>query len=105
MSDAAIDAERPDVLVLSEEWRLDDRPARHPAGRQRPQALQLVGDEARNVPGRFVDYGQVPLDPDALRAMVAEIVRDELRGSLGTRLTGAVRKLVRSEMARTARGR
>jgi hypothetical protein len=40
------------------------------------------------------------LDEDALREMVAEIVRQELQGSLGERITRNVRKLVRREIHR-----
>lgn len=40
------------------------------------------------------------LDEDALREMVADIVRQELQGSLGERITRNVRKLVRREIHR-----
>ena len=40
------------------------------------------------------------LDEDALRDMVAEIVRQELQGALGERITRNVRKLVRREIHR-----
>lgn len=40
------------------------------------------------------------LDEEALREMVAEIVRQELQGSLGERITRNVRKLVRREIHR-----
>ena len=40
------------------------------------------------------------LDEDALRDMVSEIVRQELQGSLGERITRNVRKLVRREIHR-----
>ena len=40
------------------------------------------------------------VDEDALRAMVAEIVREELQGDLGERITRNVRKLVRREIQR-----
>ena len=41
------------------------------------------------------------LDEDALRDLVAEIVREELAGALGERITRNVRKLVRREIMRT----
>jgi hypothetical protein len=41
------------------------------------------------------------LDEDALRDMVSEIVRQELQGALGERITRNVRKLVRREIHRT----
>ncbi|MFY9240374.1 MAG: hypothetical protein WAO78_16155 [Roseovarius sp.] len=40
------------------------------------------------------------LDEDALRDLVADIVRQELQGALGERITRNVRKLVRREIAR-----
>lgn len=40
------------------------------------------------------------LDEDALRDLVAEIVRQELQGALGERITRNVRKLVRREIHR-----
>lgn len=40
------------------------------------------------------------LDPDALQEMVAEIVRQELQGALGERITRNVRKMVRREINR-----
>jgi hypothetical protein len=39
-------------------------------------------------------------DPDALRALVAEVVREELAGELGERITRNLRKLVQREIAR-----
>ncbi|MBM9595805.1 hypothetical protein [Roseitranquillus sediminis] len=99
MSDAAIDTGVPapegvmpgqgDVLLLREEWRTEPE-------RPRSVPLRLVAGSGQRRPQAAA------FDEDALRRMVAEIVREELRGSLGSRLTGAVRKLVRSEMARLA---
>jgi len=40
------------------------------------------------------------IDEETLREMVVEIVRDELRGALGMRITRNVRKLVRQEIQR-----
>ena len=42
----------------------------------------------------------LPLDEDALRNLVVEIVRQELQGALGERITRNVRKLVRREIHR-----
>lgn len=47
---------------------------------------------------RFLD--DAVLDEDALRDLVAEIVRQELQGALGERITRNVRKLVRREIHR-----
>lgn len=40
------------------------------------------------------------LDEAALRALIAQIVREELHGQLGERITAQVRKLVRAEIAK-----
>ncbi|WP_068302906.1 hypothetical protein [Pararhodobacter sp. CCB-MM2] len=40
------------------------------------------------------------LDEEALRELISQIVREELRGALGERITQQVRKLVRSEIAK-----
>jgi len=45
------------------------------------------------------------IDDEALRAMVSEIIRQELQGTLGERITRSVRKLVRREIARTLASR
>jgi len=45
------------------------------------------------------------IDEEALRAIVAEIVRQELQGSLGERITRNVRKLVRREIQRALASR
>ena len=48
----------------------------------------------------LLDAGNVSLDEDALRALVSEIVRQELTGPMGERITRNVRKLVRREIYR-----
>lgn len=46
------------------------------------------------------DTGEAILDEAALYALVAQIVREELHGQLGERITAQVRKLVRAEIAK-----
>ncbi|WP_324753545.1 hypothetical protein [Roseovarius sp. Pro17] len=48
----------------------------------------------------FLDANDDFLDEDALRDLVADIVRQELQGALGERITRNVRKLVRREIHR-----
>lgn len=48
----------------------------------------------------LIEAGGVTLDDEALRAMVADVVREELTGPLGERITRNVRKLVRREIYR-----
>ncbi|MBW6506042.1 MAG: hypothetical protein K0B00_04740 [Rhodobacteraceae bacterium] len=45
------------------------------------------------------------IDEESLRALVSEIIREELQGTLGERITRSVRKLVRREIARALAGR
>ena len=56
-----------------------------------------AAEEAQSKPW-FGD--EAVLDEDALRDMVGEIVRQELQGALGERITRNVRKLVRREIHR-----
>lgn len=49
--------------------------------------------------------GRALVDDAALRALVAEIVREELTGEFGDRITRNVRKLVRREINRVLSGR
>ncbi len=68
----------------------EDAPAR-PDGRDAPGAaapFNLFGDE------------EGAIDEAALRAMIAEVVRDELKGALGERVSRNIRALVRREIAR-----
>lgn len=51
-------------------------------------------------PGAADDDETALLDEGALRELVAEIVREELQGGLGERITRNVRKLVRAEIQR-----
>ncbi|SMX37193.1 hypothetical protein [Octadecabacter ascidiaceicola] len=48
----------------------------------------------------LLEAGGVTLDEEALRALVSEVVREELTGPLGERITRNVRKLVRREIYR-----
>lgn len=56
--------------------------------------------------GLFEGDETLPLDEAALRDLVAEIIRDELRGALGARIARNLRQIVRQEIARelAARG-
>ena len=73
----------------------DMRPSE--AESEKPAETQAPGDDATK-PARQADAEM--LDEAALRDMVAEIVRQELQGALGERITRNVRKLVRREIHR-----
>ncbi len=50
--------------------------------------------------------GAIPsMDPEALRSLVLELIRQELQGPLGERITRNVRKLVRREISRALENR
>lgn len=78
-------AEREDMppLVLGGEASAGAAPDGTPAPRPGPAEPAMPG-----------------LDEAALREMVTGIVRDELRGALGERITSNIRKLVRREILR-----
>jgi hypothetical protein len=39
-----------------------------------------------------------PLDPEMLRQFISEVIREDLRGALGEKITSNIRKLVRGEL-------
>ncbi len=61
-------------------------------------AEDLAGDGADDLADYLDDYGMI--DEAMLRDLVVEIVRQELQGALGERITRNVRKLVRREIYR-----
>ncbi|MCC1494669.1 hypothetical protein [Cognatishimia sp. F0-27] len=73
---------------------MEDGASRHAP--QKGEARQASSPEPR--PSLLGDG--IEIDEDLLREMVAEIVRQELQGALGERITRNVRKLVRREIHR-----
>jgi hypothetical protein len=69
-------------------------PAAAPAAPEAPQAAEPAAPRVR--PGAALD----PLDEEVLRPIVARLIREELQGELGERITRNVRKLVRREILR-----
>ncbi len=67
-----------------------------PDGPEAPDTVPALGQAG----GEVVEDDDVYLDVDALREMITEVVRDELRGRLGETITRNVRKMVRQEIAR-----
>ncbi|UWR23463.1 hypothetical protein [Sulfitobacter sp. S190] len=66
-----------------------------------PQPADLHGTAAQDAPEDDGGLGEDQLlDEEALRDMISEIVRSELQGALGERITRNVRKLVRREIHR-----
>lgn len=62
----------------------------------RPSAREGASPDAENVGSPDLD---ALLDENELRELVAEVLREELKGPLGERITRNVRKLVRREIA------
>lgn len=61
----------------------------------------LARDVEQEVGGLFDDgQGGMTFDEEVLRDLVRDIIREELSGTLGERITRNVRKLVRAEIAR-----
>ena len=68
-----------------------------------PQIGPQIGPESKAEPapgGAEADPEGAFLDEEALRDIVREMIRQELQGSLGERITRSVRKLVRAEINR-----
>lgn len=71
------------------------RPVIHRAGRM------TSGRRGGEAPySLFDETDDLPIDMDVLRRLVADILRQELQGALGERVTRNVRKLVRAEIRR-----
>jgi hypothetical protein len=82
-SDAPIVAELPEPIS-----------AAHPGG-----AADPLDEADEDDVGLFAE-DTADIDMDMLRDLVAEVIREELQGPLGERITRNVRKLVRQEIAR-----
>ena len=67
------------------------------------QAARLLDDAPD--PGLFDEAEESILDEETLRELVSEIVREELMGELGERITRNVKKLVRREIHRALASR
>jgi hypothetical protein len=66
----------------------------------RPAEPKYADDDALDDRAFLLAEDEAVLDEETLREMVAEIVRQELQGALGERITRNVRKLVRREIHR-----
>ncbi len=95
-----------DDIVAPAEDAAETAPASiadEPAEQEPLDAADLVQDAVTRETLDLLEQGAGDdryLDEDSLREMVAEIVRSELQGALGERITRNVRKLVRREIQR-----
>jgi hypothetical protein len=77
------------VLMLTEEMRVDADPELR-SGEVLADGIAAAGDRMAPAP---------ILDEEALRGVVNSIVREELQGELGDRISRNLRKLIRRELA------
>lgn len=106
-ADAETDAEEPfeEVpLAAFESRRRGDRTSSAPTT-QAPEAAPVKADDegtdGDGLPGGAgATTEDAVIDEEALRALVSEVLREELQGALGERITRNVRKLVRREIHR-----
>ncbi|MGB3407289.1 MAG: hypothetical protein WBA67_07315 [Jannaschia sp.] len=83
-------APEPEAVVSAEGTREEDAPATGGADQG--------GSTASRAPTDLADLSEAVSRDDALRDLISEIVRQELSGALGERITRNVRKLVRREI-------
>jgi len=101
-------ASGPEVIVAHPSYRRDassDHPASDDGSAGSASATQPHSDDDATKadaydPALWSDDGDAIIDEETLRDMVSEIVRQELQGALGERITRNVRKLVRREIHR-----
>lgn len=73
-------------------------PASQPAAAQAVSA-PMADDDMYAVPGDVPPV--VDLDEETLRDLIRDVLREELQGPMGERITRNIRKLVRAELARS----
>jgi len=78
-----------DVVMLTPAMRVEVPALRRPSGEVLADGLDNVTDRAPGAP---------ILDEEALRGVVNDIVREELQGELGDRISRNLRKLIRQEI-------
>lgn len=94
---AAADSDLPDAVIPDN--AASDIPAQDSA-----DAPGMFGSDDRTFPDAAT-LDAATFDEAALRELVIEIIRQELQGALGERITRNVRKLVRAEIHRAMAGR
>ena len=94
------DPEQPDPDSPSHSGPTDDSTSDAPEQRLH---VEDTGDEVSTI--NFAEEEETILDEEMLRDLVSEMVREELQGELGDRITRNVRKLVRREIQRALASR
>lgn len=107
--DAAAEDSKPRRLHLAGGLGWGAEPPVSAAGRAwapgAPEAGDTLEAEEDDDDGLFDEPEDAVIDEAALRALVSEIIRQELQGTLGERITRSVRKLVRREIQRALASR
>lgn len=65
-----------------------------------PERVEPETSEPELAEPQGAETESLPMDEDALRELIADVVRQELQGALGERITRNVRKMVRREIHR-----
>lgn len=100
-----IAAAQPAVIVAEPEIPVPAPPAPPVQRADAPRTVirrveRDVPRDEEEMPSLFDDSDDLPIDREVLRRLVGEVLREELQGALGQRMTRNVRKLVRAEIRR-----
>ncbi|WP_347310688.1 hypothetical protein [Defluviimonas sp. SAOS-178_SWC] len=87
------------------QWDRDDAPEAEPLINDGPESGAFDDVDGDDSSGLFSAGDETVIDMDMLRDIVAEIIREELQGPLGERITRNVRMLVRREINRALESR
>lgn len=88
----------PEVANLTADLDLDDDSDQH-----QPASAEVGPEAPQRMPTEILDADGTPLavlDEAALQEIVRQMIREELQGKMGERITSNVRKLVRAEINR-----
>lgn len=74
------------------------KPGASPKAKTKTVAKAEVVTKTDTAPADLADDNKPMIDAETLKAMVADLMREELKGALGTKITRDVRKVVRQEV-------
>ncbi len=100
-TDSGFEEPEPEDVPAEQATDGEDAAAAAEPEQEEPQPATFIrSPEVMPVAEDAVPARDVAIDEDALRDMIAEVVRQELQGVLGERITRNVRKMVRREIHR-----
>ncbi len=94
------DPDDPDAVVTSDETQADEGPQQATATFVRDPDVATPSDLASEEDQDQDEPGSLTMKEEALRDLIADVVRQELQGALGERITRNLRKMVRREIQR-----